>query len=85
MRLLVLVRPNPENPKIPQVVLIDHGCKKLYRLYRNYALTQISLVYVTLSDKFKKEYSTLWRSLFVGDLEAIEVSTRGSLLLDETP
>ncbi|KAH7343966.1 putative mitochondrion protein [Rhizoctonia solani] len=50
----VLVRPNPENPKIPQVVLIDHG------------------LYVTLSEKFRKEYATLWRSLFVGDLEAIE-------------
>ncbi|KAG9123147.1 methionine-synthesizing 5- methyltetrahydropteroyltriglutamate--homocysteine methyltransferase [Ceratobasidium sp. 392] len=50
----VLVRPNPQNPKIPQVVLIDHG------------------LYVTLSEKFKREYATVWRSLFVGDLEAIE-------------
>ncbi|CAE6485343.1 unnamed protein product [Rhizoctonia solani] len=50
----VLVRPNPENPKIPQVVLIDHG------------------LYVTLPEKFRKEYATLWRSLFIGDLETIE-------------
>ncbi|KAG8697823.1 methionine-synthesizing 5- methyltetrahydropteroyltriglutamate--homocysteine methyltransferase, partial [Ceratobasidium sp. 395] len=50
----VLVRPNPQNPKIPQVVLIDHG------------------LYLTLSEKFKHEYATLWRSLFTGDLEAIE-------------
>ncbi|KAB5594595.1 5-methyltetrahydropteroyltriglutamate homocysteine S-methyltransferase [Ceratobasidium theobromae] len=50
----VLVRPNPENPKIPQVVLIDHG------------------LYVTLPEKFRGEYATLWRSLFIGDLETIE-------------
>lgn len=30
-------------------------------------------VYVTLPEKFKREYATLWRSLFVGDLETIEV------------
>ncbi|QRV72632.1 ABC1 family protein [Ceratobasidium sp. AG-Ba] len=50
----VLVRPNPQNPKIPQVVLLDHG------------------LYVTLSEKFQREYATLWRSLFTGDLESIE-------------
>lgn len=50
----VLVRPNPDNPKVPQLVLIDHG------------------LYVELPEKFRKEYSTLWRSLFVGDLESIE-------------
>ncbi|QRW15882.1 ABC1 family protein [Rhizoctonia solani] len=57
MRHSVLVRPNPENPKIPQVVLIDHG------------------LYVTLPEKFRKEYATLWRSLFIGDLDAIEASS----------
>ncbi|CAE6453877.1 unnamed protein product [Rhizoctonia solani] len=53
----VLVRPNPENPTVPQVVLIDHG------------------LYVTLPEKFRNEYATLWRSMFVGDLETIEAST----------
>jgi hypothetical protein len=31
-------------------------------------------VYVTLPEKFRREYATLWRSLFTGDLETIEVS-----------
>jgi aarF domain-containing kinase len=33
MRLSVLVRPNPQNPKIPQVVLIDHGCESLKSMW----------------------------------------------------
>ncbi|KAF8759844.1 ABC protein [Rhizoctonia solani] len=62
-----LVRPNPENPKIPQVVLIDHG------------------LYVTLPEKFRKEYATLWRSLFIGDLDAIEASVLKYLLFKTRP
>ncbi|CDZ98187.1 Predicted unusual protein kinase [Phaffia rhodozyma] len=54
----ILVRPNPENPRYPQVILIDHG------------------LYIPLSEKFRTEYSALWRSLFVLDIGTIEKTAR---------
>lgn len=33
-------------------------------------------LYITLSEKFKREYSTLWRSLFVLDIPKIEETAR---------
>lgn len=50
----VLIRPNPSNPKKPQIVIIDHG------------------LYVDLSPSFRRQYSELWRALFVLDTDTIE-------------